>query len=393
MAEALYARHSGSWLSEALSLAELGKGMSPTMALEEQILERAREIHTDGYPMSIGEVISMYRDGDIDIHPEFQRIFRWDPKQKSRLIESILLRIPIPPIFVSQRLDGVWDVIDGVQRLSTILEFVGQYRDENGALREPSELQDTEYLPDLLGYRWEVGERTFSDVMQRDFKRAKLEFRIIAKQSDANAKYDLFQRLNSGTQLSPQEVRNCLLVMLNADMFNMLVELADNPEFVTTVPLSETKESQAYRQELVLRFFLHLSYSGSQTELGQEFGDYLTGWMRDTAASFGTPDSPINRSLFERTVGLLSRVMGEDAFRRYDGNRHLGPFSIACFEFVTAGVGAHLDYWEHHPDVLRERVQSIWSASEFRSNSGTGVSPRRRVPRLLVEARKFFAPS
>lgn len=366
--------------------------MSPTMALEEQIIKRAREIHTDGYPMSIGEVMSMYRDGDIDIHPEFQRIFRWAPEQKSLLIESILLGIPIPPIFVSQRLDGVWDVIDGVQRLSTILEFVGLYRDENGALREPSELQKTDYLPDLQDYRWEVGDRTFSDVMQRDFKRAKLEFRIIAKQSDANAKYDLFQRLNSGTQLSPQEVRNCLLVMLNLEMFNTLVELAENPAFVTTVPLSETKESQAYRQELVLRFFLHLSYSGSQTELGQEFGNYLTEWMRSTAASFGSPDSPINRSLFERTFKLLSRLMGDDTFRRYDGNRHLGPFSIACFEFVTAGVGAHLDYWEDNPGGLREKIRSVWSAVEFRNNSGTGVSPRRRVPRLVVEARNFFSP-
>ncbi|MGH3864667.1 MAG: DUF262 domain-containing protein [Pseudonocardiaceae bacterium] len=343
--------------------------------------------------MSIGEVMQMYRDSDIDIHPEFQRIFRWGPEQKSLLIESILLGIPIPPIFVSQQLDGVWDVIDGVQRLSTILEFVGLYRDENGALREPSELRGTEYLPDLQGYRWEIGDKTFSDVMQRDFKRAKLEFRIIAKQSDANAKYDLFQRLNSGTQLSPQEVRNCLLVMLNLEMFNTLVELAENPAFVTTVPLSETKESQAYRQELVLRFFLHLSYSGSRTELGKEFGDYLAEWMRATAASFGVSDSPINRSLFERTFGLLSHLMGDDTFRRYGGNRHLGPFSIACFEFVTAGVGAHLDYWEDNPSGLREHIQSVWSAVEFRNNSGTGVSSRRRVPRLVVEARKFFAPT
>jgi hypothetical protein len=61
--------------------------MSPAMALEEQIIERAKEIHADGYPMSIGEVMSMYRDGDIEIHPEFQRIFRWESGQKSLLIE------------------------------------------------------------------------------------------------------------------------------------------------------------------------------------------------------------------------------------------------------------------------------------------------------------------
>jgi uncharacterized protein DUF262 len=177
------------------------------LSLETQITDRAKEIHTDGYPMSIGEMISLYRDRDIDIHPEFQRIFRWTSKQKSSLIESILLKIPIPPIFVSQRPDGVWDVIDGVQRLSTILEFVGMYRDEEGNQVEPSTLEATEYLPDLNGYRWEIGDRSFNDILQRDFKRAKIEFRIIQKQSDENAKYDLFQRLNSGTQLSAQEVR------------------------------------------------------------------------------------------------------------------------------------------------------------------------------------------
>ncbi|MDV6288453.1 DUF262 domain-containing protein [Streptomyces sp. UP1A-1] len=157
--------------------------------------------------MSIGEVLSLYKDGDIDVHPEFQRIFRWNDDQKSRLVESILLGIPIPPIFVSQRDDGIWDIIDGVQRLSTIFQFVGVYRDHEGRLVSPLTLQPTEYLPALEGYSWEVateGGEVFTNAMRRDFKRAKLEFRIIRKESDENAKYDLFQRLNSGAQLSPR---------------------------------------------------------------------------------------------------------------------------------------------------------------------------------------------
>lgn len=72
-------------------------------SLQERVAERAREIRTDGYSMSIGEVISLYRDGDLEIHPEFQRIFRWSNDQRSRLVESILLGIPIPTIFVAQR--------------------------------------------------------------------------------------------------------------------------------------------------------------------------------------------------------------------------------------------------------------------------------------------------
>jgi hypothetical protein len=361
------------------------------MSLESQVADRAKEIHTDGYAMSIGEVISMYKDGDIDIHPEFQRIFRWNDDQKSRLVESILLKIPVPPIFVSQRPDGVWDVIDGVQRLSTILEFVGVYRDENSNLREPSVLLGTEYLPDLEGYRWEVGERAFSDAMQRDFKRAKIEFRIIMKQSDANAKYDMFQRLNSGTQLSEQEVRNCLLVMLNKDMFDEVVELADDSNFLATVPLSDAKKSQAYRQELVLRFFMQAGYSGRASDLPKEFSDYLTDWMRDAAQEFDGPKSAMNRGKFQRVFALLERALGEDAFRRYNGTKHLGPFSISGFEFISSGVVANLDKWQDRPELLAEKVRKVWNEEVFRSNFGTGVSTRRRTPRLIVAARSYFA--
>lgn len=359
------------------------------MSLEAQIADRAKEIHTDGYPMSIGEMISLYREGDIDIHPEFQRIFIWTNKQKTSLIESILLKIPVPPIFVSQRQDGVWDVIDGVQRLSTILEFVGSYRNELGEQVAASVLQGTNYLPGLEGHRWDGGSLHFSDALQRDFKRAKVEFRIIRKESDANAKYDLFQRLNSGAELSQQEVRNCLLVMLNKEKFQHLSELAANDDFLTAVPLSEAKEERAYRQELVLRFHMQQSYEGTDKELPEEFGDYLTTWMRQAAT---TGDEFLEGKAFSRTFRTINVALGEDAFRRYDNGRHKGAFSIACYEFVTTGVAANLDYWSAHPQLLTERVREVWTSPQFRANSGTGVSPRRRVPKLIHISREFFAP-
>ncbi len=363
------------------------------MSLQEQISIKAKEIHTDGYPMSIGEVLSLYRDGDIDIHPEFQRIFRWEADQKSSLIESILLGIPIPPIFVSQRADGIWDVIDGVQRLSTIFEFIGVYRNEKGMLVPPLTLQATEYLPALEGYTWEVAtvdDKVFTDAMKRDFKRAKLEFRIIRKESDENAKYDLFQRLNSGAELSAQEARNCLLVMLRPEMYFQFEELSNNTEFVGCVPLSEQKKIQAYRQELVLRFFCQIAYEGTEVELREEYGPYLTRWMRTAAQSYGTDAYPVEVELFQRTFSLINQVMGEDAFRRYNGIKNLGPFSIACFEFVTSGVSHNIDFWEAHREDLPKRIRSIWTASEFRDNSGNGVSPRRRVPKLILKSREYF---
>ncbi|MBG0820095.1 DUF262 domain-containing protein [Planomonospora sp. ID91781] len=364
------------------------------MDLIDQIAEKSKEIHTDGYSMSVGEVISLYKDKDIEIHPEFQRIFRWSDEQKSRLIESILLGIPIPPIFVSQRSDGVWDVIDGVQRLSTIFQFVGIYRDENDLVTDPLTLQATEYLPDLQGYRWEIvgeGRKVFSDALRRDVKRAKLEFRIIRKESDENAKYDMFQRLNAGTHLSQQEARNCLLVMLNREMFAEITNLSESDDFRGVCLITEAKENAAYYQELVLRFFLQLDYSGPDAELREEFGDYVTNWMREAAKVYKSDENKIKAEVFHRSFSLLKEALGEDAFRKWDGARHLGPFSISCFEFVTSGVAANIDYWEtQHAATLADRVRSAWSSPEFRNSAGTGVSPRRRVPRLITRARNFF---
>lgn len=399
------------------------------MSLKDQIADRAREIRTDGYSMSIGEVITLCNDGDIDIHPEFQRIFRWKAPQKSRLIESILLGIPIPPIFVSQREDGVWDVIDGVQRLSTVLEFTGNYRDENGERLPGFQLGAGEYLSSMAGFVWdrrisassaasddgradgaeeadapvsgaqaEVGEEatsaaqpeSFDEVLRRDFKRAKLEFRIITKGSDASAKYDLFQRLNSGSVLSQQEARNCLMVMINQDMFHLIQKLANEAPFSASIQLSERQEEQAYSQELVLRFFAQRDFSGGNTELRQEYGEYLTSWMRSVAAASGVSKS--DELVFNETFELLVAALGDDVFRRWDGSRHAGPFSISGYEFITTGVAFNLEKWRTRSmQALAERIREGWADDGFKSWSGTGVSPRRRIPRLVNRAREFFA--
>src|SRR3954447_18912823 len=99
--------------------------------------------------MWISEVVSMYESAELEVHPEFQRIFRWSIEQQSRLIESVFLGIPIPPIFVAQRKDGVWDVVDGVQRLSTLLRFNGVLMKEDGVRDLPLPLVAGDYLTRL----------------------------------------------------------------------------------------------------------------------------------------------------------------------------------------------------------------------------------------------------
>src|SRR5882724_11559216 len=125
------------------------------MELQQEIDKTRAEIRTDGYPVSIGEWMSIYEKRELDIHPEFQRFFRWSLRQKSRLIESLLLGIPIPQIFVAQRPDGVCDVVDGLQRLSTIFEFAGILLSQEKKKLDPLTLEPTTYLPSLVNRRWD----------------------------------------------------------------------------------------------------------------------------------------------------------------------------------------------------------------------------------------------
>jgi Protein of unknown function DUF262 len=104
--------------------------------------------------MSSGELASMYERKEIIVHHEFQRLFRWDVGQKSRLIESILLGIPLPSIFVFEKDNGKWELIDGLQRLSTLFEFMGILKDPNGKTRSPSILEGAKYLPGLHNVIW-----------------------------------------------------------------------------------------------------------------------------------------------------------------------------------------------------------------------------------------------
>jgi hypothetical protein len=169
-------------------------------SLQAEIDKKRQEIRSDRYLMSVGEWISLYKDCDLEIYSEFTISARWSNAQKTRLIESILLGIPIPQIFVSQREDGVWDVIDGFQRLSTIYEFVGILKDRVGNLLPPLVLEETNYLPSLMGKKWEDSEHpenSLTPTQRLMIKRSKIDVNILIKENDPSAKYELFQRLHT----------------------------------------------------------------------------------------------------------------------------------------------------------------------------------------------------
>jgi hypothetical protein len=372
------------------------------LSLQEEIESRAREIKTDGYSMSIGELLNIYLDGDIDIHPEFQRIFRWTLEQKSRLIESVFLGIPIPPIFVAQRQDGVWDVVDGVQRLSTILEFTGRLKGPDG--KEAPGLLATEYLPGLRGKLWGENDeesdddKVLTDEQRRYFKRSKIDFIIVKKESDPNAKYDLFQRLNSGTHLGEQEARNCLAVMLDSTFYRWLLELAAYPNYSSSIAISERREQESYGVENVLRYLAGLLTPPADLEKMGDVGDFLTRKMREFVARDDfNRDAEAKR--FKRTFDVLTATLGEDTFRRYDTskNKHSGAFSISAYETIAVGLAANIEKWlsaelsSEVRDELTERIRRVWRHPVFIERAGGGKVANRRIPYLVALGKQLFS--
>ncbi|PRH38025.1 DUF262 domain-containing protein [Burkholderia gladioli] len=367
------------------------------MSLTEQISKKRREIKTDGYPMSIREWVSMYERDELDIHPEFQRFYRWSANQKAGLIESILLGIPLPPIFVSQRADGVWDVVDGLQRLSTIFQFMGILRDEAGELIPPLTLQGTKYLPLLKGIRWDDPENPKTSLpkdLQLIVKGSKISASIVLKESDDSAKYDLFQRLNTGgSELSPQEVRNCLLVMINKSFFEWLKDLPKLESFVRTTALSDRPLEEAYDVELALRFVLLARIAEADIKAIGDVGAFLTDRVSEIAQDKKFRRSEI-KQLFEETFVILEEVLDEHAFKRYSAKkrRHEGGFLLSLFEVIALGVAYNLAEGTLCAKTeIAKRARSVWSKDSFTEWATSGVNASRRLPRLIPLGRTLFA--
>jgi len=367
------------------------------MGLQEEIDSMRQEIRADGYSMSIGEWISLYENEEIDIHPEFQRFFRWSSRQKTSLIESILLGIPVPPIFVSQREDGVWDVVDGLQRLSTIYEFAGKLKDESKKLIPPLVLEETKYLPNLKGKKWDDAydtENSLNSTQRLLIKRAKIDATILLKESDEIAKYELFQRLNTGGSIAtPQEVRNCILVMFNREMFQWMKDLSQNEMFRECIALSERPLEEQYDMELLLRFLVFRNIDEHAMRRLGDLGGFLTDRMVEMAE-----DKHFNykqeEDAFNRTFEILYEQMGSDSFRRYSPNKDkfLGGFLVSAYEVIALGVGYNYAELSHSHIDIRDRVRQIWTNTEYTNWSGSGTTAQRRVPRLVPFGRQMFKP-
>ncbi|QXV67070.1 DUF262 domain-containing protein [Mucilaginibacter sp. 21P] len=368
------------------------------MNLEEKLLaevdKKRSEFRTDNYSMSIGELLNLYEKGEIVINPDFQRYFRWTDLQKTKLIESIILGIPVPPIFVFQRDDGIWEVVDGLQRISTLIQFMGGQLPVIPEVPAKGKLvlKGTKYLPSLENSVWEVknaDEKELPPSLKLFIKRAKLNFSIILSGSGKDAKFEVFQRLNTGgSYASDQEVRNSVMIMINKPKFEWFKALSQNEAFVETTSLSDRLTDEQYPMELVLRHIalLHFDYSPKK-ELSDFFDDI-------TELILSEPGYPLEKfsEQFVGTFDLLNKLEGDNVFKRFDGNVFKGKFLESAYEAVSVGVAFNLSSYKLPDDIdfLRAKIKNLHTEEHFRKYTGSGSNAKTRIPNILPFAKEYF---
>jgi len=360
--------------------------------LDKQIMDKGKEVHTESYSMSIGEIKNLYDEGELDLHPEFQRFFRWTDEQKFKLIESILLGIPLPSFFVYQRKDGIWDVVDGLQRLSTIFEFMGVLKDENDIVLTPLKMKATRYLDQLENMMW-INEDDprfeISETIKRDFKRKKLDFNIILKHSDESAKYELFERLNTGgSAASAQEVRNAILIRENKVIFKLLDDLSSNEDFINTTLLSETSLDERFDLELITRFLI-LRNIDMAVLSNNTATDYLTDELIKRALNKEF-NWEAEADAFKMTFNMINNYLQGNAFKKYNlkKNRFEGGFIVSAFEVIALGIG----YDPNKIDAMdiENKAIAFWKAKENGEIKWAGRNTTSRIQKTIQFGRNLF---
>jgi hypothetical protein len=364
------------------------------MSLDSEIEAARRKVSTDEYGMSIGEIITMYEKAELVINPSFQRLFRWEDHQKSKFIESIMLGIPIPPVFVFETKEGQWELIDGLQRISTILEFMGLLIDPETKLALPgTKLSATSYLPSLKDAEWSDAKR-FSKSLRFTFRRARLNVQILKRPSDVHTKFDLFQRLNSGGSIAtPQEIRNCAVIMVDEQFFNLLKQLSDNAEFSKLARITEAGAIKQKKMEFVMRIFTFTKFGFDPNYDVEEFID------KHIVELANKPDEQQQISkIFVETFELLDRAAGNDALRRYDQDtkKFVGKVGQVALEAVAVGVARNLRAIQKQKakpeQFVLTKIKSFWSEDRVNTFSASGVSGTKRLSETIKYGQQYFTP-
>lgn len=283
------------------------------------------EIRVERSTPTVSLLTNRIEHGEINLAPDFQRKGGiWTEDAQSRLIESILIRIPLPAFYVDATDENRWLVVDGLQRLTTLRRFV---------LAGELALTGLEFLKELTG-------KTFSELprnLQRRIRETEVTVFQIQPGTPPEVKFNIFKRINTGgLPLSSQEIRNAI----NGNRVRVFIrELTESEDFITATRNSIADKRMADR-ECVTRF-MAFRINDPITYKGKDFDGFLNQVMRDLDDPVRIPDSRLEdlAQEFGFAMRSASAIFTNQAFRKYYGpNMRLSPINKALFEAISCNL-------------------------------------------------------
>lgn len=342
--------------------------------LEEQLNAERRRVDVDTNNFPVRELVRMLRDGELNIAPAYQRKFRWQGETESALIESIFLGLPIPSIFVATNEGFEWEVVDGLQRLSTLAHFMAESEEDLKRIgrERPLKLTGLTKVSALEGLLYSRLPKSW----QIYFGRQPLQITALTDKSDLKVRFDLFERLNRGAvALSEQEVRACLY----GGEFNDLIErLSADETYASLLKLQPAKQSDGTAAEVVLKYF---AYKNDRDRFTGRVTKFLNDYMSDPTKH---PSVEKSEAEFKRVVETLSTILDGKPYLRADYQVtplvQLEATLVAIGELLDAGagVGSPSDGWTDD--------------AELKEASMGGTNTKSRLNARIERAKVLLAP-
>jgi hypothetical protein len=313
-----------------------------------------RDLVTSVVDYNLGSLAELVNKEKIDLAPRYQRRYRWDAKRQSKLIESFLMNVPIPPIFLNEDRYGTYAVIDGKQRIFAIREFI------RGRLK----LRGLEVFEEVNGKTIDSMPSRLRDILET---RANIRAIIILPQSQSAVKFEVFKRLNTGgVRLNPQEIRNS---SYPGPLNNLILDLSVRPEFHALLSIKDKDRSAIYREmrdaEFALRFFTFRetwdSFSGGMMRHMDEF-------MLENQRVEGRPLAML-REDFEQTLEAVEAAFGDHAFQRWVPDKASWRQQVLASLFdaeMFAARGKDPEQLRAKRGGIEKKLKELFSNAEFR---------------------------
>ncbi len=330
-------------------------------------------IHTKHY--SLRQVVDMIAERDIDLAPDFQRQYVWKARQRSGLIESLLLGIPLPSFYFNEDNTGRLQVVDGVQRLTTIFDYV-----TNPTVK----LGEVTYLHELEGQGFE----DLATLFRRRLRSAQFVAHVIDPQTPYRVKFDIFRRINTGgTPLSAQEIRHC---MSKTRSRNFLKKLVSDPSFVTATGGVLNNHPRMADREVALRFVAFRLFTSDEYAQHGSFDEFL-GFVTDRLDDPASKNLDQLRTDFVRGMTNGYAVFGEHAFRKWPWNAaRKSPINRALFESWGTVLADHDETAVQSVavELVKRAREMMTNNSEFINSISSSTGAVRNVRTRLGKVRE-----